>query len=95
MLSNESKTGNKMQDAIEMEGVVVSVLGNYKSDTRRDRSKRNPVSIQMNRRGNESEEELTKEGKGITVYTTVEIQTHDTVTGIIEADSVGSIRSDA
>jgi hypothetical protein len=84
-------TGN---DGMEIERVVTSVLGNYKSEKGRERSWRNPGSMQKSRVGNKSEEELTVEGKGIMVHKTVEIRTHEVILGQSKAETTNSGDSD-
>ncbi len=59
-----------------MEGVVTSVLGNHQMGRTREWTKKNHI-VSRSRVGNESEEELTREAKGIVIQQTVEIRSHE------------------
>jgi hypothetical protein len=67
------------KDGIEMEGVVTSVLPNHKGERGREWGRKIHGSVQKDGIGNESEEELTKEG--IFVHKMVEISTQEGVIG--------------
>lgn len=71
-----------VKDGIEMDEVVTSVLGNQRGERGREWTRRNPASVQRSRVGNESEEESTREGKGIIVHKMVKIRTHETTVSL-------------
>lgn len=77
-----------------MDGVVTSVLCNHKGERGRDWNRRKPGAVHRSRTGNESEEELTRERKGIVVHKTVEITTHETIPGQRKAESIITVDSD-
>ena len=76
----QRKTRGSGKDGIEMEAVVTTVLPNRKGERGREWGRRNMI-------GNESEEELTKEG--IFVHKTVEISTQEEVAGLEREESMG------
>jgi hypothetical protein len=82
---NENISGNKVfpnhaqshqigNEGMEMERVVTSVLGNHKGERAGEWTRKSPSSMQRERAGNESEEELTMEENRIFVYRTVEVK---------------------
>jgi hypothetical protein len=73
MFPNYAQRHQIGNEGMEMERIVTSVLGNHRGERAREWRRRSPGTIQRERAGNESEEELTIEENRILVHRTIEV----------------------